>query len=148
MSVEDNEDEIGKMTSTQDNGYNFHVSTSENGFHASTYGFVSHAYTNGDEAHSFANGNSSHAITVGYESNASTRGFNSISCALGEHSKARVENGWIILVDWRIEDESYIIIGIYHAKVGGKIKNMKIESDYWYWFEDGKIKKSKAMLKG
>ena len=89
------------------------------------------ANTSGDSAHANTSGNSAHANTSGAES---------ISCAVGIKSQAKAVNGWIILVDWRRDKNKWCINEIYHAKVGGKIKDIEIKSNTWYWLEDAELK--------
>ena len=110
-----------------------------------TSGNYAHANTSGDEAHANTSGDKSHANTSGYKAHANTSGDEAISCCLGIQGKSRAEKGWIIIVDWR-QDNNYnwSIKDVYKGKVGDKIKNMKIRPDYWYWFEDGKLKREKA----
>ena len=54
------------------------------------------------------------------------------------------KDGWIIIVDWRNDEQNNRYIeNIYAAKVGQKIKNKKIKSNTWYWFQDGVLKEGK-----
>ena len=97
--------------------------------------------TSGNYAHANTSGYKAHANTSGNYAHANTSGEEAIACALGYQSKAKAENGWIVIVDWRL-DEAYNanIKGIYSAKVGRKLKGVKIESDKCYWFENGELK--------
>lgn len=81
------------------------------------------------------------ATNSGNSSCAEVEKSNSVAFAFGYQSRARAKDGWIIIVDWR-EDEGFdkYIENIYTAKVGGEIKNKKIKSNVWYWFEDGELK--------
>ena len=95
----------------------------------------------GDRSASTNTGNCSASTNTGDYSRAEVEKSNSVAFAFGYQSRARAKDGWIIIVDWR-EDEGFdkYIENIYTAKVGGKIKNKKIQSNVWYWFEDGKLK--------
>ena len=77
--------------------------------------------------------------TTGDYAHANTAGEEAVACALGVNSKAKASQGWIVIVDWRPQDK-WTINNIYHAKVGGKIKGIKIKPDTFYWFEDGELK--------
>ena len=126
---------------TNTSGNYAHANTSGNYAHANTSGYKAHANTSGYYAHANTSGNYAHANTSGYYAHANTSGEEAIACALGYQSKAKAENGWIVIVDWRL-DEAYNanIKGIYSAKVGRKLKGVKIESDKCYWFENGELK--------
>lgn len=81
------------------------------------------------------------STNTGYWSKAEVEKENSAAFAFGYQTKARAKDGWIILVDWRIDkNENKYIHNIYSAKVGGNILNKKIKSNVWYWFEDGQLK--------
>jgi len=120
-----------------------HANTSGNEAHANTSGNDAHANTSGYKAHANTSGDYAHANTSGYEAHANTSGYKAIACALGIESKAKAVKGWIVIVDWQWEDSQWTIKNIYHAKVGNKIKGIKIEPDKWYWFEDGILKEEK-----
>ena len=98
--------------------------------------------TSGDEAHSNTSGYYAHSNTSGYYAHSNTSGYEAIACALGIQSKAKAINGWIIIVNWRY-DEKWSIKNIHHAKVGHKIKGVKIKPDTHYWFENGILKHKK-----
>ncbi|MFV7791304.1 hypothetical protein ACNO6Z_10690, partial [Aliarcobacter lanthieri] len=88
--------------------------------------------TTGNYAHSSTTGNYAHSSTTGYEA---------ISSSLGIKGKAKVQKGWIIVVDWRHDDNyNWHINEIYHSKVGGKILEIEIKANTWYWFENGELK--------
>ena len=131
----------GNYAHANTSGYKAHANTSGNYAHANTSGNYAHANTSGNYAHANTSGNYAHANTSGYKAHANTSGEEAIACALGYQSKAKAENGWIVIVDWRL-DEAYNanIKGIYSAKVGRKLKGVKIESDKCYWFENGELK--------
>ena len=126
---------------TNTSGNYAHANTSGNYAHANTSGNYAHANTSGYKAHANTSGYKAHANTSGNYAHANTSGEEAIACALGYQSKAKAENGWIVIVDWRL-DEAYNanIKGIYSAKVGRKLKGVKIESDKCYWFENGELK--------
>lgn len=91
--------------------------------------------TSGDNAHSNTSANNAHSNTSGDES---------IASGLGVSNKVKSSKGWIVLVDWRVINSVFIINNIHKAKVGKhKINGVKIESDTWYWFENGILKSSK-----
>jgi len=135
----------GDKSHANTSGNYAHANTSGDKSHANTSGDKSHANTSGYKAHANTSGNYAHANTSGYKAHANTSGDEAISCCLGIQGKSRAEKGWIIIVDWR-QDNNYnwSIKDVYKGKVGDKIKNMKIRPDYWYWFEDGKLKREKA----
>lgn len=86
--------------------------------------------TTGYGAHSATTGRWAHSATTGDNAHSATTGDESISSALGIRSKAKAVKGWIIIVDWRQDDNwQWHIENIYHAKVGQKIKNIKIKPD-------------------
>ena len=131
----------GNYAHANTSGNYAHANTSGNYAHANTSGNYAHANTSGYKAHANTSGEEAHANTSGYKAHANTSGEEAIACALGYQSKAKAENGWIVIVDWRL-DEAYNanIKGIYSAKVGRKLKGVKIESDKCYWFENGELK--------
>jgi hypothetical protein len=116
-----------------------HANTAGDESHANTAGYKSHANTAGYKSHANTAGNYSHANTAGDESHANTAGDESIACSLGINGRAKSEKGFIIIVDWQYSDK-WFIKKIHTAKVGQKIKGVKIESDKWYWFEDGQLR--------
>ncbi|WP_374440466.1 hypothetical protein [Epilithonimonas sp.] len=143
-----------KETINSTTGYKAHSSTTGNYAHSSTTGNYAHSSTTGEEAHSSTTGykahssttgNYAHSSTTGYKAHSSTTGEEAISSALGFQSKAKSEKGWIIIVDWKV-DENYNrkINAIYSAKVGDKILNKIIKPNHNYWFEDGKLKSEKS----
>jgi hypothetical protein len=58
---------------------------------------------------------------------------------LGIQAKAKAEKGWIVITDWRYDGDKYVIHKIHSAKVGHKIKGVKIEPDKFYWFSNGNL---------
>jgi len=120
-------------------GSEAHANTSGSEAHANTSGNCAHANTSGSEAHANTSGYKAHANTSGYKAHANTSGEDSIACSLGLNSKAKAEKGFIIIVDWQYKDK-WFINKIHTAKVGQKIKGIKIEPTKWYWFEDGQLK--------
>ena len=116
-----------------------HANTAGEEAHANTAGYKAHANTAGDKAHANTAGYKAHANTAGDYAHANTAGEEAVACALGVNSKAKASQGWIVIVDWRPQDK-WTINNIYHAKVGGKIKGIKIKPDTFYWFEDGELK--------
>lgn len=80
-----------------------------------------------------------HANTSGSYAHANTSGNESIACALGVESKAKAENGWIVIVNW-VYKTKWQVQKIHSAKVGSKILGVKIKPNVWYWFEDGVLK--------
>ena len=118
---------------------------------SSTFGSHSQAITKGKSSNSTTydafsqattEGELSHSVAFGVHSKATVSGAKSIACALGAESRvAANKEGFIILVDWRENDEGGIAPKkIYSAKVGKKIKGVKIEPNTWYWFEGGELK--------
>ncbi len=95
-----------------------------------TSGYKAHSQTSGYKAHSQTSGNYAHSQTSGDEA---------ISCSIGIQSKAKAVNGWIVITDWRYADK-WQIHNIHSAKVGRKIKGIKIQPDTFYWFENGELR--------
>ena len=108
--------------------------------YANTSGYRSHANTSGYEAHANTSGYEAHANTSGDRSHANTSGYEAIASAIGIESRASAKNGWIVITDWRHDDEEWHINNIHTAKVGGEINGITIEPDKQYWFEDGELK--------
>lgn len=90
-------------------------------------------------------GDCSVATNTGNCSVAQVTGANSVAFACGCMAKAAAsKKGFIIICDWRERNGGdYFIEKIYTAKVGGKIKGVKIEPDTFYWFDDGELKQEK-----
>ena len=111
---------------------------------ATNTGNYSAATNTGDSSAATNTGNYSAATNTGDWSKASVTNENSAAFAFGFESKAMSKKGWIIIVDWRIDNHERYINQIYTAKVGQKIKNKKIKPNHWYWFENGKLKEEEA----
>ena len=118
-----------------------HASASGDRGHASASGDRGHASASGNYGHASASGDYGHASASGYKGHASASGDESIAVSIGVKSKVKSKNGWIVLTDWR-EDEDYNfkIHRVYTAKVGGKLKGIKIKENTWYWFEKGELR--------
>ena len=111
---------------------------------ATNTGYSSAATNTGYSSVATNTGYSSVATNTGDWSKASVTNENSAAFAFGFESKAMSKKGWIIIVDWRIDNHERYINQIYTAKVGQKIKNKKIKPNHWYWFENGKLKEEEA----
>ena len=87
----------------------------------------------------------SHASASGNYGHASASGDEAIACTLGIQARSRASKGWIVLVDWRQdEDYNWYIKDIFRAKVGKhKVKGQPIQPDTWYWMENGELKSQK-----
>ena len=107
------------------------VITSEDYTHANTSGEMSHANTSGGWSHANTSGNDAHA---------STSGENSIAASIGIQSKAKADKGAIVISDWRAIDGKWVLVNVYSAMVGKKIKGKTIKAGVWYWFENGELK--------
>ena len=108
---------------------------------ATNTGYWSAATNTGDRSAATNTGYWSAATNTGYWSKAEVKKENSAAFAFGYQAKARAKDGWIIIVDWRLDkNQNKYIHNIHSAKVGGKILNKKIKSNVWYWFEDGELK--------
>ena len=140
----------GKSSNSATFGYKSQATTKGEYSNSSTYGPYSQASTKGKSSDSVAYGWMSQAITEGECSNSVTLGWNSssqvsgersIACALGFKSRvAADEEGFIMLADWQSDVKgNYYIDNVYSAKVGKKIKGIKIEANTWYWFEGGEL---------
>ena len=151
--------EIGKEYETKGN-----ISCCNNGFHACKvpldvfkyyspvndkvelrkYALVEQsgvATNTGDWSVATNTGDWSVATNTGDRSKAEVEKENSAAFAFGYQAKARAKDGWIIIVDWRLDEyQNRYIHNIYSVKVGGKILNTKIKSNVWYWFKNGVLK--------
>ena len=112
-------------------GYSGHAQASGDSGHAQASGYSGHAQASGDRGHAQASGDRGHAQASGY---------NSVSVSIGVYGKAKTVKSWIVITNWRLIDNVWQIQKVYSRKVGEKIGNIKIESDVWYWFEDGMLK--------
>jgi hypothetical protein len=117
-----------------------HASTSGYWSHANTSGKMSHANTSGEMSHANTSGGWSHANTSGNDAHASTSGENSIAASIGIQSKAKADKGAIVISDWRAIDGKWVLVNVYSAMVGKKIKGKTIKAGVWYWFENGELK--------
>jgi len=134
----------GNEAHSSTTGHRAHSITTGNEAHSSTTGYGAHSSTTGYGAYSSTTGHRAHSSTTGNEAHSSTTGENSISSALGIGSKAKAENGFIIVVDWRKDKNfNYYINKIHSAKIGDKINRKTIKKNHWYWFEDGKLYEEK-----
>ena len=98
----------------------------------------------GDYSAATNTGFQSAATNTGSQSAATVTGADSVAFACGFEAKASAsKEGFIVICDWRECCDERWIKKIYTAKVGGKIKGVKIEPDTFYWFEDGELKKEK-----
>ena len=90
----------------------------------------------GDYSKLATSGDYSKLAASGHYSKVSVEGKESIACGIGISNRVKAhKDGWIVLVDWQHNK----INNIYHAKVGRKIKGVRIRPNTWYWFEDGKL---------
>ena len=89
----------------------------------------------------FVNKNSA---TTGNWANSATTG-EAVAAALGINSRAKATVGGICVCDWVYDDaaQKWCLNNIYSAMVGGKILDITIEPDTWYWFENGKLHNEK-----
>lgn len=108
---------------------------------ATNTGESSASINTGSRSTAINTGYKSASINTGYKSAAINTGYEGIACALGIQSRARAEKGWIVIADWR-QDNNYTwhIHGIYTAKVGEELKGIKVEPEKHYWFENGELK--------
>ena len=108
---------------------------------ATNTGDQSAATNTGDQSAATNTGDRSAATNTGDWSKTEVEKENSAAFAFGYQAKAKAKDGWIIIVDWRLDkNQNRYIHNIYSAKVGGKILNKKIKSNVWYWFENGQLK--------
>ena len=98
--------------------------------------------TTGDEAHSSTTGDDAHSSTTGYKAHSSTTGKHSISSAIGIQAKAKVVEGWLVLADWRYNEDSYgwELNKVITAKVGDTVDGVTIEPNVYYFYKDGELK--------
>ena len=127
-------------THVNTSGDRSHASTSGYWSHANTSGKMSHANTSGEMSHANTSGGWSHANTSGNDAHASTSGENSIAASIGIQSKAKADKGAIVISDWRAIDGKWVLVNVYSAMVGKKIKGKTIKAGVWYWFENGELK--------
>ena len=123
-------------------GYKAHSSTTGNYAHSSTTGYKAHSSTTGDEAHSSTTGNCAHSSTTGDEAHSSTTGKHSISSAIGIQAKAKVEEGWLVLADWRYNKDrgGWELNKVVTAKVNDIVDGITIEPNVYYFYKDGEVK--------
>ena len=136
---------IKTKTSNLNTG-NYSAATNTGHYSAATNtGNYSAATNTGYRSAATNTGNYSAATNTGNYSAAQVTGSNSVALACGYKAKAAAsEKGFIIICDWReSNDGNNYIKKIYTAKVGGKIKGVKIEPDTFYWFDDGELKQEK-----
>ena len=108
----------------------------------SNTGYQSAATNTGNRSAATNTGDCSAATNTGDCSAAKVTGADSIAIACGFEAKASAsKEGFIVICDWRKCCNGRWIKKIYTAKVGGRIKGVKIEPDTFYWFEDGELKK-------
>jgi hypothetical protein len=110
-------------------------------------GYSSKLAASGDFSQLAASGYSSKLAASGDSSKLAADGKESIAAGIGIHNKCKAKLGWIVLVDWRYAEGEWQVKEIYHAKVGQKIKDTKIEPNVWYWFEDGELKSEAIKIK-
>ena len=98
--------------------------------------------TTGDDAHSSTTGNYAHSSTTGDEAHSSTTGKHSISSAIGIQAKAKVVEGWLVLADWRYNEDSYEweLSKVVTVKVGDILDGVTIEPNVYYFYKDGELK--------
>ena len=132
-------------------GYKAHSSTTGDWAHSSTTGDWAHSSTTGDEAHSSTTGYKAHSSTTGYKAHSSTTGNyahssttgkHSISSAIGIQAKAKVVEGWLVLADWRYNEDSYEwgLNKVITAKVGDTVDGVTIEPNVYYFYKYGELK--------
>jgi len=130
----------GDRGHAQASGYSGHAQASGYRGHAQASGDSGHAQASGYSGHARASGDRGHAQASGDRGHAQASGYNSVSVSIGVYGKAKTVKSWIVITNWRLIDNVWQIQKVYSRKVGEKIGNIKIESDVWYWFEDGMLK--------
>ena len=107
---------------------------------ATNTGYQSAATNTGDRSAATNTGAQSAATNTGDRSAAEVKGKYAVALACGIGSRAKAdENGCIVICDWRINSDKWVLDNIYSAKVGGKIKRKTIKANTWYWFKKGKL---------
>ena len=103
-------------------------------------GYQSAATNTGYQSAATNTGAQSAATNTGDRSAAEVKGKYAVALACGIGSRAKAdENGCIVICDWRINSDKWVLDNIYSAKVGGKIKRKTIKANTWYWFKKGKL---------
>ena len=120
-------------------GNEAHAATTGDEAHAATTGRLACAATTGYRACAATTGRLAHAATSGDYAYAATSGKHSIACGLGVYSRVKATHGIIILVDWEDIHGEWVPMKVYSAKVGEELFGVKIQSDVWYWFKNGKL---------
>ena len=121
-------------------GYGAQQASSGYGAQQASSGYGAKQASSGNDAKQASSGNYAQQASSGDDAQHELMGKNSIAAAIGIRSKIKAANGnWMVLVDWRYENKVWQIKQIYHTKVGGKIKGVKIKPDTFYWFEGGKL---------
>ena len=80
--------------------------------------------------------------TTGDDAHSSTTGKHSISSAIGIQAKAKVVEGWLVLADWRYNEDSYEweLSKVVTVKVGDILDGVTIEPNVYYFYKDGELK--------
>ena len=107
----------------------------------------------GEYGNAAASGRSGNAAASGWSGNAAASGESGNAAASGEYGNARTRNGvaaaigfkgkamgdevgsYIVLSDWRFENDEWKLYGVKARKVDGK----HIKPGVWYTIKDGKV---------
>ena len=92
-------------------------------------------------------GERSASSNTGDYSAASNTGYCGVAIAWGYKSRAMVGNNtsYLVISDWRKNDDGKIYLHkAYAVRPGDKLERIKIKTNTWYWFEDGKLKKEEV----
>ena len=132
----------GNYAHSSTTGDEAHSSTTGYKAHSSTTGNYAHSSTTGYKAHSSTTGNYAHSSTTGNYAHSSTTGKHSISSAIGIQAKAKVVEGWLVLADWKYNEDSYKweLNKVITAKVGDTVDGVTIEPNVYYFYKDGELK--------
>jgi len=139
----------GDYSSASNTGNKSSASSTGDYSSASNTGYYSSASNTGNKSSASNTGYCSSASNTGYCSSASNTGDYSSASSTGDYSVAlawgygskamtRSPNSYIVIVDYRSDEDYNIYIHeAYIKKPGQEINGTVIEVDTWYWFEDG-----------
>ena len=102
---------------------------------AAASGEYGNAAASGEYGNAAASGRSGNAAASGRYGNASTK--NGVAAAIGFCGRAKGDDvgSYIVLADWRFENDEWKLYGVKTRKVDGK----HIKPGVWYTIKDGKV---------
>ena len=105
---------------------------------AAASGWSGNAAASGEYGNAAASGEYGNAAASGRHGNASTK--DGVAAAIGFCGKAKGDcvGSYIVLADWRFEDDAWKLHGVKARKVDGK----SIKAGVWYTMKDGEVVKA------